>query len=154
MARTNREINDVWAVTAQSAGPELPMLFVHQDDLWWELERLLMSGHELPAELPMVDPFAIYCFSDGRLGWCNFREEGFTGPGAYQLYPISDLTDHVDVNSGWSDLVKSEGIVMICAYSDIFLAEYLSKSRDFSSIQALRFFDTSHVGIARVMKIL
>lgn len=130
----------------------LPLLLV-PDGVLDATVTSLVPGASISGEIPYTDPFAFYVDVSGSVGTCWLRQAMDHPEQGFLIEPVDgpDLGDVVDAK--WKNEIRKAEILVVCAYTDIFLAAFIGENRDHSGQQLHRLLRTSLLGISKVLTV-
>lgn len=131
------------------------MLLVPADGLDKSDLDQMLPGRDLPGYLPAFGERAVYCGSGGPLdmGWCNIESHPDLDANEWLVFPTGKLDCADAPSNAWYEALRQAGDLVVCAYSDIFLAAFFGNGEDLSGRLFERFIETSRLAKMRAVYI-
>lgn len=141
---------ETWTVRRPDSGPENPPLLLIPLNSFDKDPTSMALGSDKPREIPTMDPKA-FCFDDNdSIYTCIMGKETEDGFGLRELWPSSEPDLSGAIDPFWKSEARESGAILVCAYTDIFLASHIGESDDPNSQSILRLFHSSKLGLSRV----
>jgi len=142
---------EIWTVLNVGEHPgRLPLLLV-PDGVFDGLSPALQPGAAQPTHFEFSFPLALYIDEEDSVRTCVLSATNDVTAPMLRI----DETGAPDfggvVDPEWTAQIRRAGSVMLCAYTDIFLAEHVGESGEPQDEDVLRLLRTSMLGVVRVL---
>ncbi|GAB3633851.1 hypothetical protein GCM10027421_32040 [Microbacterium shaanxiense] len=142
---------EVWTVlNIDDVVGRLPMLLVPKG-FSDELDLQLQPGATQPTQFEFSDPLALFIDEAESVRTCILNPTNDFTASTLVLQPTGEPNFGGAVDPRWTSQIREHGSVLLCAYTDIFLAAHVGEAQEPNDLDILRLLRTSMLGIIRVL---
>ncbi|WP_146115423.1 hypothetical protein [Microbacterium sp. MYb62] len=142
---------DVWTVINVDETPGRLPLLLFPKGYFDGLPLTLQAGATHPTQFEYSDPLALYVDEAGTVRTCILSATNDFAAPTLRIDDSGEPDFGGSIDPEWIDQIRRAGSVLLCGYTDIFLAEHVGESTEPPGEDILRLLRTSMLGILRVL---